>query len=664
MNGRTSSLPHAGTVPAPGSWLVCAWAYVVVGFVTLSAGLVVAIGHREKLETLLYVLVFVVFVPVSLVLARRQLVQFDRAEAQTVAIFNLGASALLIVVARSVWFVGSAFPVSLVLLVGGVAIGVANSTIFPGTAAAVGHSDRRRAALEIITGVLVVAALLSFFPAAFFNPARVLTSLVVAAGLSTLYLGRAALNPGKSIRGILDGMVVLTTVLLVVDVRDYGDLFRYDYDYFLGPANAIEHGHAVLVDTFSQYGVGLPLALAGAFQVVPLTYGGLQVILCAGYAIVFLLVYLILRLACRSQFIAVTGLAVAMVGNLVLPGLSRIGYPSIGPLRFGIPWLIVLFVLLAASRARFRRTCEVAALCTLGVATVWSFETMIYAIGTYLLMAAVESELRGGSRPNRLKRFAGYVAATATVCATSILAFSLLSRVIVSAWPDWGTYLGLIGRYSVKGFGTLLIPSWSVGYAIAGIYVISTLGLAVTIATASARNGEPGLASRNRRSDCLRSAFLHVLSGAIGADEPPPHCDSRDRCRVLLGRPARCGVSTSLRDLYGLSSVPRGLGDTDAKSEVDGCLDQRVGARAGDPVAIDGRVGRAPSSRERTRPPRSRCCVPGAREVRPAGAAGRRPSPFGSLDECAPRERNRQCVGHRQRKPGPVDGGARAQARP
>ena len=198
-----------------------------------------------------------------------------------------------------------------------------------------------------------------------------------------------------------------------------------------------------------------------------------------------LLVYLILRLACRSQFIAVTGLAVAMVGNLVLPGLSRIGYPSIGPLRFGIPWLIVLFVLLAASRARFRRTCEVAALCTLGVATVWSFETMIYAIGTYLLMAAVESELRGGSRPNRLKRFAGYVAATATVCATSILAFSLLSRVIVSAWPDWGTYLGLIGRYSVKGFGTLLIPSWSVGYAIAGIYVISTLGLAVTIATAT-----------------------------------------------------------------------------------------------------------------------------------------------------------------------------------
>ena len=55
-------------------------------------------------------------------------------------------------------------------------------------------------------------------------------------------------------------------------------------------------------------------------------------------------------------------------------------------------------------------------------------------------------------------------------------------RWFVGTWPDWGTYLGLIGKYSVHEFGTLLIPSWSTGYAIAGVYVISSLGLAVVVA--------------------------------------------------------------------------------------------------------------------------------------------------------------------------------------
>lgn len=431
----------------------------------------------------MYVFVFAVLIPVSLVLAQRQLVRIDRAEGTAVAILNLGASALLIVIARSAWFVGGASAVSFAFLGGGVAICIANSNLCLRTVAAAGHSDRRRNVLETVTAVLVVAALLSFFPSAFFTPARILACLVVAAGLCALYLGRAVVKPGKRVRGTLDGLIVLTTVLLVIDVRDYGDHFRYDYDYFLGPANAIAHGHAMLVDTFSQYGVGLPLALAGAFQVVPLSYGGLQIILSVGYAVEFTLVYIILRLACRSQFIAVTGLAVAMVGNLVLPGLSRMAYPSVGPLRFGIPWLIVVFCLLATSHSRFRRTYEAAALCTLGVAAIWSFETMIYATGTYLMMAAVGSALREGSRSSRLKAFAGYLAVAAAVIVSSILAFTLLSRVIVSAWPDWGTYLGLIGRYSVQEFGTLLIPSWSVGYAIASVYVISTLGLVVTIAT-------------------------------------------------------------------------------------------------------------------------------------------------------------------------------------
>ncbi len=103
------------------------------------------------------------------------------------------------------------------------------------------------------------------------------------------------------------------------DVNNHAGALRYDYDFFLGPVNAMSHGRPLLVDTFSQYGVGMFYALAAAFQAVPLTYGGLQFILCVAYVAEFALVYAVLRLACRSQVVAVLGLAVALVANLAVP---------------------------------------------------------------------------------------------------------------------------------------------------------------------------------------------------------------------------------------------------------------------------------------------------------------------------------------------------------
>lgn len=56
--------------PASASWFLCASAYVVVASTTLAAALTLAIGHREKMETGLYLVVFAVLVPAGLVLAR------------------------------------------------------------------------------------------------------------------------------------------------------------------------------------------------------------------------------------------------------------------------------------------------------------------------------------------------------------------------------------------------------------------------------------------------------------------------------------------------------------------------------------------------------------------------------------------------------------------
>ena len=68
------------------------------------------------------------------------------------------------------------------------------------------------------------------------------------------------------VRCTVDTVVLATTSLVATDVNHYSRALRYDYDFFLGPVNAMRHGHPLLVDTFSQYGVGMFYALAGVFN--------------------------------------------------------------------------------------------------------------------------------------------------------------------------------------------------------------------------------------------------------------------------------------------------------------------------------------------------------------------------------------------------------------
>ena len=48
---------------------------------------------------------------------------------------------------------------------------------------------------------------------------------------------------------------------------------QFHQDFYLGPANIVIHGGAMLVDTASQYGVGSIYAIAAWFQLAPLATG-------------------------------------------------------------------------------------------------------------------------------------------------------------------------------------------------------------------------------------------------------------------------------------------------------------------------------------------------------------------------------------------------------
>jgi hypothetical protein len=330
----------------------------------------------------------------------------------------------------------------------------------------------------LITCVLVGCAIASFRSNSPFYPDRLWPLVAAAVVLAARRMVAGSMPSGRAARHVVDALVVLLTTLVVVDVRDYSAAFRYHYDFFLGPVNAMRHGHPLLVETFSQYGVGLFYALDGAFRALPLTYGGLQLLLCIAYVAEFSLVYCVLRISCRSQAVATVGLFAAVVVNLIGEAPPYVAYPSTGPLRFGLPWVVILAGALRARAAGHRRLLDATMLVAVGVSAFWSVETLFYSLAAYA-GAVLVSEPDPSNEGGQHRRVLGRIALAGAVSVAAVAATSVVIRVGAGAWPDWSEYLSLVTLYATRGLGSLLIPAWSPGYLVGAFYVLSVVTLIV-----------------------------------------------------------------------------------------------------------------------------------------------------------------------------------------
>ena len=474
MTNSISSQPGVGPAVALASSLV------LTLFLAMASSVTLVVGHREKLETGLFVVVFVVLVPLGLSAAQRQTRTMSKSASSQLAALNLAALAFVITAARLTDVIGGLPAVETMLLIGALFVGAANLLIVgEWLRLPIERLTHASTPLEIIAAILLLSVLLEFYPEELFNPARFALCSILIPVLVGLYFASQKIQPRKCLRRTIDAIVLVAAALLVTDVNPHADRFRYDYDFFLGPVIAIRHGDQMLVDTFSQYGVGMLYTVAGALGLLPLTYGGFQLLLGVLNVIEFSLVYGVLRVACMSQFVAATGLAIAVLAKLVFPGLPHIANPSTGSLRFGLPWIVILAGVFLARSARRRPDIEGVALLALAVAAVWSFEVFVYTAGAYLAVMTVDWSLRRETLSTRVLEVR--VGLAITVCLTSVGTLTVLTRALAGAWPDWAGYLDLIRLYSVEEFGTLLIPAWSPGYLVAASYVVSTIALLVVL---------------------------------------------------------------------------------------------------------------------------------------------------------------------------------------
>jgi hypothetical protein len=256
---------------------------------------------------------------------------------------------------------------------------------------------------------------------------------------------------------------------------------RIHEGFWLAPLNDMLHGRTLLVDTSSQYGVGVFYFLAAYFQLAPLGYGALGLLTSFLTGLQFALAYGVLRLAGVRRTLAIPAIAAALLG-LVMGSLGSFNdFPSTGGLRYGIPWLVVLATLLAARRPRRRRELWIAAGVLVAIASVWSFETFAYASATFTTAAVFDAASAPGGR-----RWIAIVARRIlAVAALSVVLWALLAlavRLFAGSWPDPSEYLAYLSVYSAQGSANAVTVPWTPGLAMLLVHFASLFCLAGLVA--------------------------------------------------------------------------------------------------------------------------------------------------------------------------------------
>jgi hypothetical protein len=333
--------------------------------------------------------------------------------------------------------------------------------------------------------LLCVADLDSVSPLAVGAGALLLAAILVARDRIDLPVpGR---RWGVAIDAVLIGVLMLAVPDLIIvrpeeaagnlTVPLQNSIIQFHQNFFLGPANEIEQGRAMLVDVTSQYGVGSIYFLAGWFTIAPIGYGTLGFISGVLSSLVFAAGYCILRMAGASRLLAATAMALAvlvLVFNLPYPIDSL---PQDSALRLGIPMAAILALVAAERWPAHRRLASALALVAIGVSSIWSLEGFAYTLFTVAAIASVQAWLRPAADRARWLLRQGLWAAAACVCAHLLLAGATLAA--AGQLPDWGQYLEYLDAFLFGRLGDLNYDygPWPAGLALGAGYLASAAAI-------------------------------------------------------------------------------------------------------------------------------------------------------------------------------------------
>jgi hypothetical protein len=502
------------------------------------------VTQRQDAETALYIVAFFVILPAAVWLVPRLADALSRGPNRQAlpglaALLAAGLALGVLAVRLSSVVPGGGGKAALLAMLCGWGA-VAAALLWRAASARPWPLADRIAALErplaLAAGVLVLGTLLTVTRLASLDPLVLLLGTALAAAVA-LSASRAGLRPRRALAGraglSLDALAVILLLLAIPDLvlmrpedphaslldRIVVGVIQFHHDFLLGPANQVLGGHALLVDNASQYGVGSIYFLTGWFELVPIGYGTMALLDGVLTALFFVAGYELVRLAGTGRILAGSALAVGVIA-LVLSRLYPVGaLPQEGPLRFGLPLLVILAAVAAERLPRRAGAFDAAALATLALSSVWSLEAFALTAATLAVVVFTRVWLRpAGKRGPLLSRTA--VAGVAS-CVAAQLVFAAVTLATAGELPDWGQYFAFLHAFLLGELGDLTYDfvRWSPGLAVGGGYLASAAALVLLVL----RRRELAVAERTAVVAIAGTTAYGIFQFAYFVDRSAPH---------------------------------------------------------------------------------------------------------------------------------------------
>jgi hypothetical protein len=456
------------------------------------SALTLAVGNTEGVDSTAFLLAFAVLLPAAVVVivrggplarARPEIVSSVAGVAAIGLTLVLGATRIVDALAGEGVRSSAVLLVLVVLWFAGIAILLIRVSrglpLFSG--------DRRAFLLPVWLALMLVPLLVVVFASGALPAAgKVLLSLLLGAAL---LLADRVLRPAELIgRGgaIVVDLAVAAAILLLVsdstvltlDAQYWG--LQLHHNTFLGPVNDVLGGRTVLVDTYAIYGVGSTYFLAGLFELVPIGYGTFGLLTAAGLAVMYAGAYAILRLAGCSQVLAVTVMAAAIASSVYDTVATPATFPSLGAIRWGFGYLLVLLALWSSRNERWAPALRVATVAIVGISSIWSFEVFVYTGITYAALVAYWATMR---RPGEgwLRSVGKMLAPAVVACVAAHLALALWTLVQAGQLPDWGPYFAIVREYSIGPHDRVVAPPWWLGIPVGAFLFASAVAVGAIV---------------------------------------------------------------------------------------------------------------------------------------------------------------------------------------
>lgn len=275
--------------------------------------------------------------------------------------------------------------------------------------------------------------------------------------------------------------LVLGVLLALGTISVAPEFDIYHQNCYLGPVSAVLGGRSMLVNVLCEYGVGVIYFLAAAFRILGLKplYMPFTVLQMLCSAVEYLVLFWIARKVFRSRMLALLSVAAVICFNRYgsFWQWDNITFPSVGPLRFGLP----IFVLVAG----YQRRAGKGALWTwieaglIGAASIWSLETFIYSLSAWGFAQLAEAWMLSSSARSYVANFVGAAMRLALGIVAAYAFLTVLTLLRSGSLLHWDGYLTWMTLYS--GTNSYPLVFWSPWVLLPGVGCLSLLASALTL---------------------------------------------------------------------------------------------------------------------------------------------------------------------------------------